>query len=522
MCRGGCKVTTEPTYCNIIVKDANETTLSSKSYEQGTTITSEEVISWLTKKDGYEITIQNSDGSTFTSTTLTSDLTLTAVYTAYYTVTIKDSNGNTLSSNSYKEGTKITSDILTTLPEKTGYTLSIQYPNGSVFSSATLSNNLTLTEVYTPITYTVKFIAQGWLRINGEENEEPDDTIIDTKTYSYDQEFTLPSTKDYHTSLVENFIGWTYYPSATGKFYKSEETISNLTSNQDAVIEFYLTYGCNVTFSTEHGTAPLDISRTCYDDKEDSDLTSQIYVLSETGYTFGGWYSDESYTNKVSSITRGSTGNITLYAKWTPNEYLVYFYSNYGNSNTPTYSEIMILDSTINTNKYLFSQKFIYDTTTTLTPTNWYTDKWIFTGWNTKADGSGDSYADEAEINWTSTSNLSLYAQWESKTANIYTITVPTASTGDLILSSSGSTLKANKSGFIGTFYWYVDGSNIATYTDIVITSNEYSYFDCKKYLGTSSTSIGIHNVMVKIVDNGNIYTQTAVVALYPQNINEE
>lgn len=355
--------------------------------------------------------------------------------------------------------------------------------------------------------------------INGESSSEI--TILDTKTYTYDQEYTLPST-NYKTSNGNEFIGWTYLTSSKSEFYKYGETVSNLATYQDAVIEFYLTYGCNVTFSTEHGTAPSDISRTCYDDKEDSDLTSQIYVLSETGYTFGGWYSDESYTNKVSSITCGSIGNITLYAKWTPNEYFVYFYSNSSNSNTPTYSEIMILDSTINTNKYSYNQKFIYDTTTTLTPTNWYTDKWIFTGWNTKADGSGDSYADEAEINWTSTSNLSLYAQWKSKTANIYTITVPTASTGDLILSSSGSTLKANKSGFKGIFYWYVDGSNTATYTEYVETSGGYSYFDCKKYLGTSSTSIGIHNVMVKIVDNGNIYTQTAVVAFYPPNINEE
>jgi len=38
---------------------------------------------------------------------------------------------------------------------------------------------------------------------------------------------------------------------------------------------------------------------------------------SKTGYTFAGWYSDASFTKKVTQIASGSTGNVTLYAKWT-------------------------------------------------------------------------------------------------------------------------------------------------------------------------------------------------------------
>jgi len=38
---------------------------------------------------------------------------------------------------------------------------------------------------------------------------------------------------------------------------------------------------------------------------------------SKTGYTFAGWYSDASFTTKVTQIASGSTGNVTLYAKWT-------------------------------------------------------------------------------------------------------------------------------------------------------------------------------------------------------------
>ena len=36
----------------------------------------------------------------------------------------------------------------------------------------------------------------------------------------------------------------------------------------------------------------------------------------KTGYVFKGWYRDKKCTRKVTSIKKGSTGKITLYAKW--------------------------------------------------------------------------------------------------------------------------------------------------------------------------------------------------------------
>ena len=39
------------------------------------------------------------------------------------------------------------------------------------------------------------------------------------------------------------------------------------------------------------------------------------YTPSRTGYIFGGWYSDSSLTNRVTSVTLNS--NMTVYAKWT-------------------------------------------------------------------------------------------------------------------------------------------------------------------------------------------------------------
>ena len=55
--------------------------------------------------------------------------------------------------------------------------------------------------------------------------------------------------------------------------------------------------------------------------------TSTITLSSptKTGYTFGGWYTDSNFSTdkKVTEIKTGSTGNITLYAKWTANKSVI-------------------------------------------------------------------------------------------------------------------------------------------------------------------------------------------------------
>ncbi|WP_332448017.1 InlB B-repeat-containing protein [Sphaerochaeta sp.] len=58
------------------------------------------------------------------------------------------------------------------------------------------------------------------------------------------------------------------------------------------------------------------------------DETITLADASRQGYTFAGWYSTDEYTEPaVSQIPTGSLGNITLYAKWIANTYLVSFLS---------------------------------------------------------------------------------------------------------------------------------------------------------------------------------------------------
>jgi uncharacterized repeat protein (TIGR02543 family) len=44
--------------------------------------------------------------------------------------------------------------------------------------------------------------------------------------------------------------------------------------------------------------------------------TITLAAAAKTGYTFGGWYSDSGFTAAVTQIAKGSTGAVTLYAKW--------------------------------------------------------------------------------------------------------------------------------------------------------------------------------------------------------------
>ena len=49
------------------------------------------------------------------------------------------------------------------------------------------------------------------------------------------------------------------------------------------------------------------------------DVTKAVSLLKPTrkGYIFAGWYTDSKFKNKAAAIKKGTTGNKTLYAKWT-------------------------------------------------------------------------------------------------------------------------------------------------------------------------------------------------------------
>ena len=121
------------------------------------------------------------------------------------------------------------------------------------------------------------------------------------------------------------------------------------------------------------------------------------------GYNFAGWTETAEWVGQeykdgeqVGNLTAENNGKFSLNAQWNPVKTYINFHENGGNGS-------------------MLSQETFYETITTLSPCEFTREHWLFTGWNTKEDGTGISYPDESEFvsyNGEEGSELDLYAQW--------------------------------------------------------------------------------------------------------------
>lgn len=121
-----------------------------------------------------------------------------------------------------------------------------------------------------------------------------------------------------------------------------------------------------------------------------------------SGYTFGGFF--------VGCTKANFERHVQLYAKWEDNKYSVRFDANKPENATHDVSGTMA------------DQAMTCDTEATLTADDYSLKGWTFTGWNTKADGTGTAYADGATVKDLTTEDgatVTLYAQWKAKTYDV-------------------------------------------------------------------------------------------------------
>ena len=126
----------------------------------------------------------------------------------------------------------------------------------------------------------------------------------------------------------------------------------------------------------------------------------------KTGYRFDGWYADNTYNTKVTEIAVGSTGNVTLYAKWTIKQYTVSWNANGGTldgGNASVSAEYGSLVSAV---------KPANDPTKAATAKKEYT----FAGWYTDPY-NGTELATDAKV----TGDVTYYAHW-TEADRLYTI----------------------------------------------------------------------------------------------------
>ena len=121
--------------------------------------------------------------------------------------------------------------------------------------------------------------------------------------------------------------------------------------------------------------------------------------FTKKGYTFNGWNTKKdgtgkTYNDEVKNLAK--KGTVKLYATWKVNKYTIKFDGNGSTSG-----------STVK-----ISTK--YDKKVTLTKNGYKRKGYTFKGWNTKADGTGKEYLDEAKVkNLAKKGTVTLYAEWK-------------------------------------------------------------------------------------------------------------
>ena len=245
--------------------------------------------------------------------------------------------------------------------------------NGDVYRNGATVNfteNTTLYAIWEPETYTVT-----WK--NGE-------TVLKTETLLYGAtpkyEGETP-TKEADAQYTYSFSGWV---DSEGNALTADTTVTGdvtYTAEYTSTVNTY-----TVTWKNEDGTILETDKAVAYGTTPKYDgATPTKAADAQYTYTFKGW------TPKVSAVT----GNVTYTAEYTStvNTYTVTFDANGGKGS-------------------MEDQSFNYGADVTLTENTFTCENYKFTGWNTKADGTGTTYTDGDTIS-NLTENITLYAQWQ-------------------------------------------------------------------------------------------------------------
>ncbi len=207
-----------------------------------------------------------------------------------------------------------------------------------------------------------------------------------------------------------SFNGWNTVANGSGTAYAGGGSLT--VPSSDLTLYAQWTANSNVlSYNANGGTGSMsDESH-----NSDSSLTLTLNTFTRTGYSFNGWSTlddgtGDSYADGVSFTM--STSDETLYAQWTANSNTLSYDANSGTGNMS--NELHVTDASL-------------DLTTNAFTKAGYT----FIGWNTAADGSGDSYVDGASFKMP-TMDETLYAQWTPSNytlsyAPVHDVTSPAA-----------------------------------------------------------------------------------------------
>ena len=458
--------------------DMDSTTLyyeQSKALSANTfTYHNKKFVNWNTKPDGSGISY--SDGQVVRNlvTGNANNGKLITLYAQWKstvnTVTFVDGlTHETITQQQVNHGESATPPVY---PTHTGYT-----PTGWDKTASNITTDTTITVNYRPNMYTIRFDGNA----TGVAGSMSDMQM------EYDKAKNL--TANAFALDGHSWLSWNTAANGSGKTYSNGQSVKNLTETDGGTVTLYAQWSTNsytVTFVDGHdgktikqesvkyggaATAPDVPEHEGYTsthwDKRFDNVTSNIavtleYIANEyvinfdgngetsgnmqplpmqydkeknltanafarEGYTWTGWNTKAGgngtgYTDKqaVRNLTSENNGSVTLYAQWTPIAYRIQFDKN-------------LTDATGET----ASMGMTFDVAKNLTENGFTSPSSKFNCWNSKPDGSGQTYANGQSVkNLTKAPNdvVTLYAQWNT---NSYTVTFVDGHDGKTISTPS-------------------------------------------------------------------------------------
>jgi len=417
--------------------------------------------------------------------TVTGNVTLYAKWNPVSSVTTYTVSFNANGGSGSVQSITVDSGSSITLPDgsglsRTGYTFGGWNTNtagtGTNYSadaSYTVTGNVTLYAMWIPI-YTVTFNANGG-----------SGTAPAAQTANSGSSITLPdgsglSRTDY------TFGGWNTNTAGTGTNYSAD---SSYTVTQN--ITLYAKWTLNpytVTFNSNEGSSVQAQS------VNSGGTATRPENPTRSGYTFDNWYSNSDLTT-VYNFSTAVTGNITLYAKWTLNPYIVTFNSNEGSS---------VQAQSVNSGGT--ATRPATPTRSGYTFDNWYSDSDLTSVYNFSTAVTG---------------HITLYAKWYPQGSVVITIGfIPDAApviTGPTIYISgdgedtpSSATITLENPARYNSINWYIPGTGINVSGASITLSAE----------NTDYNTPGEHALTVEVKINGIPYGRTIIFTV--EEVEEE
>lgn len=310
------------------------------------------------------------------------------------------------------------------------------YAAGGTYDQDHNGGTVTLYAIWTAWTHTVTYNKN--VPSNAPSNTTAVTNLPGNQTKTYEKNLTLSTTKPSRTGY--NFVEWNTQADGKGTSYKSGSVYSYDRDSNGGTVTLYaiwtpwkhtVTYNKNVPASSKSQTVnSLPGNQTKIYDQT---LTLSNNTPTRTGYTFKEWNTQAdgkgtSYQKGASyTYNRTSDGGIvTLYAIWTSWKHTVHYDKNVSSTSSSQTVSNMPSDQTK-----------VYETNLVLSTSKPTRNGYIFTGWNTAANGSGTAYAAGGNYQYDRSNDggtVTLYAQWTAWKHTVhYDKNVPSTSSSQTV-----------------------------------------------------------------------------------------